>query len=360
MMPLHPADKDVGISYEEDRQLVLLADKLNYQEAWMGEHYSSTAEPVTSPLIFNASLISETKNIKFGSGVISLPQQHPAVVAGQVSLLDHLSKGRVIMGVGAGGLVSDWELFDNEDGRKRAITMIESVEAILEFWKDNESYNYKGEFLDISLNKNIVSELGIGRFVKPFQNPHPEIAVSLKNANSMTAKLAGEKGWIPISGNFIDAKDIATHWPTYLEGAENAEKKPLYDKWRVGRSILITNSNEEADEIINNPNGVFSNYFLYLNTVSKLASGTLSKDINIKNELPNAMKKAKDLIIIGDQSTVIDKLIEFVDIVGPFGTLLITGHDFGNSRKLWENSFTKMSENVEPILSKYLKQKFAA
>ena len=72
------------------------------------------------------------------------------------------------------------------------------------------------------------------------------------------------------------------------------------------------------------------------------------------------MKKAKDLIIIGDQSIVIDKLIEFIDIVGPFGTLLITGHDFGNSRKLWEDSFTKMSESVEPILSKYLKQKFAA
>ena len=136
--------------------------------------------------------------------------------------------------------------------------------------------------------------------------------------------------------------------------------KPLFDKWRVGRSILITNSNEEADEIINDPNGVFSNYFLYLNTVSKLASGTLSKDINIKSEVPDAMKKAKDLIIIGDQSIVIDKLIEFIDIVGPFGTLLITGHDFGNSRKLWESSFTKMSESVEPILSKYLKQKFAA
>ena len=73
MMPLHPADKDVSVSYEEDRQLVILADKLHFTEAWMGEHYSSTAEPVTSPLIFNASLISETTNIKFGTGVISLP-----------------------------------------------------------------------------------------------------------------------------------------------------------------------------------------------------------------------------------------------------------------------------------------------
>ena len=72
MMPLHPAEKDVGVSYEEDRQLVLLADRLNYKRL-DGEHYSSTAEPVTSPLIFNSSLISETKSIKFGSELFPYP-----------------------------------------------------------------------------------------------------------------------------------------------------------------------------------------------------------------------------------------------------------------------------------------------
>ncbi len=358
MMPLHPASKNLSISYEEDRQLVLLAEKLKFTEAWIGEHYSSTGEPITSPLIFNASLISETTNIKFGTGVISLPQQHPAVVAGQVSLLDHLSKGRVILGVGAGGLVSDWELFDNMDGRRRAITMIESMEAILKCWSDGENYNYKGEFLDISLKKNIVSELGIGKFVKPYQTPHPQIAISLKNPNSMTAKLAGEKGWIPISGNFVNAKDVATHWPTYKKAANKVGKKPSYHKWRVGRSVLITSSNAEAKEIIDNPKGVFSHYFLYLNTVSKLASGTLGKEINLDNELPEAMKKAKQLIIIGDKQTVTEKLIQLIDTVGPFGTLLLTGHDIGNSKILWENSFSEMSQSIQPILSKYIEQKF--
>ena len=358
MMPLHPAHKDVGVSYEEDRQLVILADKLKFTEAWMGEHYSSTAEPVTSPLIFNASLIRETKNIKFGTGVISLPQQHPAVVAGQVSLLDHLSKGRVILGVGAGGLVSDWELFDNMDGRTRAITMIESMEAILKFWDDNENYHYKGEFLDISLKNNVVSDLGIGKFIKPYQKPHPEIAISLKNPNSMTAKLAGEKGWIPISGNFVDSNDIATHWPTYQEAAKRIGKQPNYEKWRVGRSILITSSNSEANEILDDPSGVFSHYFLYLNTVSKLASGVSSKEINLKNDLPEAIKKAKDLIIIGNKKTVTEKLISFIDKIGPFGTLLLTGHDIGNAKKLWENSFIEMSNSIQPVLDKYINQKY--
>ena len=57
MMPLHPPSRDFADVLEENRQLVILADRLGYAEAWMGEHYTSTAEPVTSPLLFNASLI---------------------------------------------------------------------------------------------------------------------------------------------------------------------------------------------------------------------------------------------------------------------------------------------------------------
>jgi hypothetical protein len=244
------------------------------------------------------------------------------------------------------------------DGRSRAITMIESVEAIIKFWTESESYNYKGEFLDISLNKNIVDELGIGKFIKPFQLPHPEIAISLKNPNSMTATLAGKKGWIPISGNFVDAKDISTHWPTYKDGANSVGVKASSNKWRVGRSVLITSNKAEAEDIINDPEGVFSHYFLYLNTVGKLASGTLGKDIKLVDELPEAMQKAKDLIIIGNEKTVIEKLVHFIDTVGPFGTLLLTGHDMTNTEELWKNSFTAMSQSIQPILSKYMEQKF--
>ena len=67
MMPIHPACKDLGKSLLEDQELILFADKLGFSEAWMGEHYSSSGEPVTSPLIFNSSLINQTKQIKFGT-----------------------------------------------------------------------------------------------------------------------------------------------------------------------------------------------------------------------------------------------------------------------------------------------------
>ena len=70
------------------------------------------------------------------------------------------------------------------------------------------------------------------------------------------------------------------------------------------------------------------------------------------------MKKAKDLIIIGSEQTVTEKLIHFIDTVGPFGTLLLTGHDVGAKKQLWENSFSTMSNKIQPILNNYIKQKF--
>ena len=84
----------------------------------------------------------------------------------------------------------------------------------------------------------------------------------------------------------------------------------------------------------------------------------MGKNINLEEELPSAIKKAKDLIIIGNQKTVIEKLITFIDTVGPFGTLLLTGHDIGNVKKMWVNSFSKMSESVQPVLNRYIEQKF--
>ena len=274
-------------------------------------------------------------------------------------LFDHLSKGRFIFGIGAGGLVSDWELFDNLDGKTRALTMIETIDSIIKIWQSEKPIKFKGKYVDFKVTDNYIPELGIGTFIKPYQKPYPPIAVSLKNPNSMTAKFAGQKSWIPISGNFIPPKDIATHWPTYKSGSLEKGMVPDSSIWRVGRSILITNNNEEADNIINDPNGVFTEYFLYLNTVSKLASGEKKENISLSSIRLESIKKAKDLIIIGDEKTVLDKLIAFIDIVGPFGTLLLTGHDMTDHKNLWINTFTKMSNNIKPILSNYINNKLS-
>ena len=359
MMPLHPPSRPFQAVLDEDRELVVLADRLGYSEAWMGEHYTSTGEPVTSPLLFNASLIAETKAIHFGTGVISLPQQHPVVVAGHAALFDHLARGRFIFGIGAGGLSSDWEVFGNIDGRKRAMAMVESIDLILKVWSEDPPFRHAGDHVTTALEDRVLPEVGIGRFLKPYQQPHPPIAVSLRSANSMTAKFAGQRGWIPISGNFIPAEDIATHWPTYAAGAAEAGRRPDPSAWRVGRSVLVTDTDDEAQAILDDPDGVFSWYYMYLNAQGRLAAGDFSQDIDWDVAKREAMAKAKDLVIAGSQSTVLDRLVAFRDTVGDFGTLVLTGHDMDGAQPLWRRSFTRMAEEVGPKLARYMADKRA-
>ena len=107
-MPFHHPARDYATILEEDQAAVVLADRLGFTEAFVGEHFSSWSERITSPLIFLATLIPRTTQIRFGTGVINLPQLHPATVAAHAAMFDQLCRGRFIMGIGPGGLVSEW------------------------------------------------------------------------------------------------------------------------------------------------------------------------------------------------------------------------------------------------------------
>jgi len=106
MMPLHPPGRQPWETYIEDREAILLADQLGYKEALVGEHVTDLAENVTSCLMFLASVAHDTKNIVLGSGTLNMPNSHPAAVAAQVAMLDHILEGRFLMGISPGGLMA--------------------------------------------------------------------------------------------------------------------------------------------------------------------------------------------------------------------------------------------------------------
>jgi alkanesulfonate monooxygenase SsuD/methylene tetrahydromethanopterin reductase-like flavin-dependent oxidoreductase (luciferase family) len=178
-MPFHHPDRDYGQILAEDQEAIVLADRLGFTEAFVGEHFSSWSERITSPLIFFATLIPRTTQITFGTGVINLPQMHPAAVAAHVAMFDHLCGGRFIMGIGPGGLVSDIEMFDVGQAELRPQMVIESIEAIQKLWAEDPPYEIDGRFWKIRLENNIWPEFKVGYVPRPFQKPHPPIALSL-------------------------------------------------------------------------------------------------------------------------------------------------------------------------------------
>ena len=104
--------------------------------------------------MFFASLIEQTKVIKFASGVLNLPQWHPAQVAAQVANFDHMSRGRYIMGIGPGGLT---------DQKQRREMMLESIGIIQEIWTSGDpGYDIDGKYWPMKLQDSVMPHLGIG------------------------------------------------------------------------------------------------------------------------------------------------------------------------------------------------------
>ncbi len=118
-MPVHPPGRDYVQTLKEDREAIVLADRLGYVEAFVGEHVTDTAETVTDSAVFLASLAHVTERIRLGTGTVNLPNGHPAAIAAKIAMLDHILEGRLLLGVSPGGLPSDWEVFGNLDLDRR-------------------------------------------------------------------------------------------------------------------------------------------------------------------------------------------------------------------------------------------------
>src|ERR1700685_4782172 len=107
LAPFHPLDENPTLAIERDLDLAQHMDKLGYDELWVGEHHSAGYEIIASPELFIATAAERTRHIRLGTGVASLPHHQPLMLAERINQLDHITRGRVMFGVGPGLLASD-------------------------------------------------------------------------------------------------------------------------------------------------------------------------------------------------------------------------------------------------------------
>src|SRR5882672_7734555 len=108
-MPVHPMHRNWAETLKEDREAIILADKLGFYDAFMGEHLTDACETITNSMMFHATLIPETKQIKLATGTSNLSHMHPVLIAVQAAMFDHMAEGRFILGASPGALPSDAE-----------------------------------------------------------------------------------------------------------------------------------------------------------------------------------------------------------------------------------------------------------
>jgi alkanesulfonate monooxygenase SsuD/methylene tetrahydromethanopterin reductase-like flavin-dependent oxidoreductase (luciferase family) len=354
-MPFHHPSRDYPTILQEDQEAVILADRLGFTEVYVGEHFSTWTERITSPLIFFASIIDRAPRIRLGTGVINVPQFHPATIAAHVAMFDQLCGGRFIMGIGPGGLVSDFELFDVGEAELRPQMMLESIDIVLRLWGQDPPYRIDGRFWRIAVEKYVWPEFKVGYLPRPLQQPHPPIALSLVTPNSSSAVTAGARGWIPISGNFFHQRYLRGQWERYVEGCAKVGRRPDPDVWRVSRSVLVTETDAEAEDYLAEPESALSYYyrfFIYNFTHARQALFMIKPDLDLPDEAVTVDKVKRGMVIAGSPRRVLDQLVALRDETGHFGTLLMAGHDW-DQPKLWRRSMELLATQVMPTFGKH-------
>lgn len=353
-MPLHRPDKAWAQALDEDRQAILAADRAGYAEVWVGEHFTTKAEQIPAPLLFLSSLIHQTK-LRLGTGVVNLGHRHPVVVAAEAALFDQLSGGRLMLGVGPGGLSSDAELFGRPDQEQRFDAAMEAIDMIKRLWAEEAPISLDGTYWQGALEEQFWPGLGVGQFPKPLQQPHPPLAMALVSPGGRTTETVAERSFIPISANFVPQSSLLAQWEAYRRRRQELGLVVDRSIWRVCRSLLVTDSDAEADELVSDPDGTFAFYFRYLGAVRDLVALRGEPEVSIAemNERYRVEKAIEKCVMASSASTLTDRLIEMVDYLGPFGTLVSVGHDWDGTDR-WSRNVTRLAEEVAPKVAQHM------
>ncbi len=351
MMSLHDPARDNHEVLMEDVEIATYCDELGYDEFWIGEHYTASSEPVPAPMIFLANLLGRTKRMKLGTGVVNLPQTHPAQVAAHIAYLDHISEGRLMFGIGPGGLGSDLEMFGETDPKARGEMMMESIDVILELWTKDAPFQFEGKYWNFKLTDMVLEEFGVGVTVKPYQTPHPPIAVPAMSPFSGTMKMAGQRGWIPISSNIIPTYSVASQWRKYVEGCEAEGRTADPEIWRVGRTIFVAESDQEAEAYVNAERNLFQYYYAHMHGLLSDGGilGIVTPDPKMDPTSFSRQDYCDDNLIYGSPDTVVEKLLAFREQVGHFGVLIAAALEY-DDRARTRTSMALLANEVMPKL----------
>ena len=349
-MPIHPVDKDWRQSLREDREAFVLADELGFTEAYVGEHTTDLAENITSCISFLAWIASDIPRMRLGTGTVNMPNAHPAAVASQIAMLDHMLDGRLNFGISPGGLMSDAEVFGNLEADRNEM-FIEAIDLVLKIWAGQPPYDLQGRYWKITTALTMMPEIGQGFVGKPLQQPHPPILVTAVSPYSKGVSEAAARGWEIISANFLLPKWVATHWTMYVGGCARGGRSPDPANWRVAKSIFVADDLKQAEAYALGPQSPYRYYYKQL--LTKLLKGGRGNQFKENASIPDSAVTLDgvldDLVIWGTPDKVADEIAAFRQSIGDFGKLLYAGKDWTDPA-LARRSMVLMKERVLPKL----------
>ena len=333
LAPFHPVGQNPTLALERDLDLIVHLDKLGFDEAWIGEHHSAGYEIIPSPEVFIAVAAERTKHIRLGTGVSSLPYHHPLMLADRMVLLDHLTRGRIMMGVGPGALPSDAFMMGIPVAAQRD-RMEEALEAILLLLRDEEPVTIKTDWFTLD-NARLN--------LRPYTHPHFEVAVA-SQVSPTGARAAGRFGTSLLSigaTNQAGFDMLGYNWSIAEERAEQFGTTVDRHNWRLVGPMHIAETKEQAFRDVEFGLADWIDYF------QRVAALPVAPDTSSSEEMADAVNNS-GFAVIGtpdDAIAQIERLIEQSN--GGFGTFLIMAHDWADTEPT-RKSYELMARYVFP------------
>ena len=330
MAPFHPTGQNPTLALERDLDLICHLDRLGFHEVWIGEHHSGGYEIIASPEVFMAVAAERTKHIRLGSGVNSLPYHHPLLLADRFVLLDHLTRGRVMLGCGPGQLTSDAHMLGIPADEQRP-RMDESLDAIMAL--------LRGETVTMETDGFVLRDARLQ--LMPYSEPTLEVAVAA-SISPTGARAAGKHGigLLGIAATTAQGFDmIGTHWNTWNETAERHGHVADRSKWRLVGPMHLAETKEQARKDVEYGIVPFSKYFTKVLPAGPTRGDTPEEILGNLDE--------DGFAVVGTPDDAIRKIESLVEASGGFGTFLMFGHDWA-SPEATKRSFELFAQYVMP------------
>jgi limonene 1,2-monooxygenase len=238
LAPFHRIGENPTLALARDMELIEWLDHLGYDEVWIGEHHSAGWETIAAPDVFMAAAAERTRHIRLGSGVTSLPYHHPLMVANRFVQLDHMTRGRTMLGCGPGALVSDAYMMGIEPVTQRP-RMEQALDAIMRLLRGGAPVTMKTDWFELREAR---------LHLAPYTEPHFPIAVaSTITPFGMVAAGKHGLGVLSIGAGLPGGPDaLAEQWKIAEETAAQHGQRMERKDWRVVVNVHVAEEDERA------------------------------------------------------------------------------------------------------------------
>ncbi len=335
--PFHSPKGNPTLQLRRDIDLAVHLDELGFDEVWYGEHHSGAYETIASPELMIAAAGERTQRIRFGTGVNSVPYHHPYILADRIMQLDHLTRGRVMLGVGPGQLPSDAFMM-GIDPRQQRDMMVEAAEVMLPL--------LRGEAVSRTTSWFTVDNARLQ--LSPYNPDGIEVAVASMSSPA-GATLAGRLGLSMLSLSATDARGfdaLDSNWSVREKvGADNGHPADR-SRWRVVASMHLAETREQARAEVEH--GILD-LCGYMEGMSKSKlSFTSSPGAALDHWMTNGLP-VFGVPTVGTPDDAIATIQRLVDKTGGFGSFLF----LANNCATWEatkRSYSLFAETVIPAV----------